>query len=134
MSPQWRKVSHFSFSVQDAESSAAWARRVLGMEDLDRVAGTGWHGVLLRHPPSETVLEYQQHDHGSHDRFDPRRTGLDHIGLLVHSRASLDDWAAHFEEQGVDYTPVAEREYGAVLTFRDPDGIQLEMFWREDHP
>ena len=134
MSPQWQKISHSSFSVQDAEGSAAWARRVLGMEDLERVAGTDWHGVLVLHPPSGTVLEYQQHDRGSHDRFDPRRTGLDHIGFLVRSRAALDDWAAHFDELGVDYTPVAEREYGAVLTFRDPDGIQLEMFWRAGHP
>src|SRR5680860_903976 len=80
------------------------------------------------------VLEYQQHDHGTGDRFDPRRTGLDHIGFLVRSRVALDDWAASFVEQGVDHTPVVERDYGAVLTFRDLDGIQLEMFWREGHP
>jgi glyoxylase I family protein len=34
----------------------------------------------------------------------------------------------------VDHTPIADREYGAVLTFRDPDGIQLEMFHRPGHP
>ncbi|MDT5372367.1 MAG: hypothetical protein QOC62_6798 [Mycobacterium sp.] len=28
----------------------------------------------------------------------------------------------------------AEREYGAVLTFKDPDGIQFEMFFKADHP
>jgi len=27
-----------------------------------------------------------------------------------------------------------DRAYGSVLTFRDPDGLQLEMFHREDHP
>ncbi|WP_278184289.1 hypothetical protein [Mycobacterium kubicae] len=30
--------------------------------------------------------------------------------------------------------PIVERDYGAVLTFKDPDGIQFEMFYRADHP
>jgi glyoxylase I family protein len=34
----------------------------------------------------------------------------------------------------VTYTPTVHREYGAVLTFKDPDGIQFEMFWRHEHP
>jgi glyoxylase I family protein len=132
--PEWMKVSHTSFSVRDAESSAAWAGRVLGLEEIDRVRGDGWHGILLIHPPSATVLEYQQHDAHQGERFDPRRTGLDHMGLQVRSRAALDEWRDHFAEMGVDHSPIAEREYGAVLTFRDPDGIQLEMFFREGHP
>ena len=30
--------------------------------------------------------------------------------------------------------PIADREYGSVLTFRDPDGRQFEMFYRAGHP
>jgi glyoxylase I family protein len=132
--PEWRKVSHTSFSVRDAEASAEWARRVLGLEALDQVEGDGWRGVLLVHPPSGTVLEYQQHDRHRGERFDPSRTGLDHVGFLVADRAALDGWQRHFQEVGVDHTPIADREYGSVLTFRDPDGIQLEMFYRPGHP
>ncbi|MFP5369688.1 MAG: hypothetical protein ACLGI3_02925 [Actinomycetes bacterium] len=29
---------------------------------------------------------------------------------------------------GVVHTPIVDRQYGAVLTFKDPDWIQLEMF------
>jgi glyoxylase I family protein len=33
--PEWAKVSHTSFSVRDAEASAAWLQRVLGLEELN---------------------------------------------------------------------------------------------------
>jgi len=35
---------------------------------------------------------------------------------------------------GVIHSPIDEREYGAVLTFNDLDGIQFKMFHRADHP
>ena len=61
--PEWLKVSHTSFSVSDAERSATWLKRVMGFEDLERVSGDGWEGIVLIHRASATVLEYQQHDH-----------------------------------------------------------------------
>lgn len=132
--PRFAKVSHTSFSVTDAERSARWWHDVLGLVTFDRVEGEGWRGVLLLHEPSGTVMELQEHDANPGDRFDPRRTGLDHLGLMVASRDELAAWQEHFARLGVDHTPVADREYGSVLTFRDPDGIQLEMFYREGHP
>lgn len=132
--PRFKKVSHISFSVRDAEASAQWWRRVFGLEDVDRVSGEGWHGVLLLHPASSAVIEFQQHDANEGERFDPRRTGFDHMGLLVEDPAELEEWQAHFEREGVTFTPVVHREYGSVLTFKDPDGIQFEMFYREGHP
>jgi len=107
---------------------------VLGLEEINRVEGNGWHGILLIHPASASLLEYQQHEAHRGEPFDPRKTGLDHVGFQVRSRAALDEWLEHFEALGVDHSPIADREYGSVLTFRDPDGIQLEMFFREGHP
>jgi len=46
----------------------------------------------------------------------------------------LDTWQAHFANRGVAFSPVVHREYGSVLTFKDPDGIHFEMFHRVDHP
>ena len=132
--PQWSKVSHISFSVTDAEASATWLATLLDMRELDRVEGEGWRAVLLVHEPSGTVLEFQQHDANTGAPFEPARTGLDHVGFKVDSRAELDDWADRLAALGVDFTPVVDRDYGSVLTFRHPDGIQLEMFFRPDHP
>ena len=128
------KVSHTSFSVSDAEASAAWWREVLDLEELDRSEGSGWRGILLIHPASATILEVQQHEANAGERFDPARTGFDHLGFKVDEPGDLDDWQAHFERLGVTHSPIAHRDYGSVLTFKDLDGIQFEMFYREGHP
>ncbi len=128
------RVSHISFSVRNAEASARWWAALLELTEIDRVVGDGWRGILLMHPASRTIIEFQQHDGNQGEAFDPRRTGFDHMGFKVDTRSDLDDWLARFEQLGVSHTSIAEREYGAVLTFRDPDGIQFEMFFKEDHP
>jgi glyoxylase I family protein len=132
--PTFSKVSHISFSVRDAEASAGWWTNLLGLTEVDRVAGDGWRAILLMHPPSRTIVEFQQHDANQGEVFDPRRTGFDHLGFKVDTRADLDEWLTRFEQLGVTHSPIAEREYGAVLTFKDPDGIQFEMFFKADHP
>ncbi|MFN2502829.1 MAG: VOC family protein [Acidimicrobiales bacterium] len=132
--PAFSKVSHISFSARDAEASSRWWSELLGLTELDRVAGNGWRGIVLLHPPTGTVIEFQQHHGNQGEEFDPRRTGLDHMGFKVDDRAALDDWRAHFERLGVRHSPIVDREYGSVLTFKDPDGIQFEMFYRENHP
>jgi len=132
--PGFSKVSHISFSARDAEASAAWWTRVFDLVAIDRTAGDTWKAILLLHPPSATVVEFQQHDGNGGERFDPTRTGFDHMGFKVDDRGALDDWQQHFERLGVVHTPTVDREYGSVLTFKDPDGIQFELFYRENHP
>ena len=132
--PVFSGVSHVSFSVRDAEASAQWWARLLDLTEIDRVHGDGWRGILLLHPPSRTIIEFQQHDENGGEAFDPRRTGFDHMGFKVDKRSDLDEWLARFEQLGVTHSPIADREYGGVLTFKDPDGIQFEMFFKADHP
>jgi glyoxylase I family protein len=128
------KVSHTSFSARDAERSARWWQDVFGFEELDRPKGDGWRGIVLVHRPTGTVIEFQQHEANQGEPFDPVRTGFDHLGFLVADPAELDVWQAHFAECGVTFTPVVHHGYGSVLTFKDPDGLQFEMFFRPNHP
>jgi glyoxylase I family protein len=51
------------------------------------------------------------------------------MGFEVTSRDELVQWQTHFESHGVTHTPVVDRDYGSVLTFKDPDRIQFEMFY-----
>ena len=132
--PTFSKVSHISFSARDAEASAAWWSRTLDLQELDRTKGDDWQAILLIHAPTATIIEFQQHDRNAGEPFDPARTGFDHMGFKVDDRAELDEWQRHFERLGVSHTPTVDREYGSVLTFKDPDGIQFEMFFREGHP
>src|SRR6478672_9122320 len=55
-------------------------------------------------------------------------------GGAGHRAVGLDEWLARFEQLGIRHSPIAEREYGAVLTFKDPDGIQFAMFLKADDP
>ena len=56
------------------------------------------------------------------------------MGFKVDKRSDLDEWLAKFEQLGVTHSPIADRDYGGVLTFKDPDGIQFEMLFKADHP
>lgn len=132
--PTFSKISHISFSARDAEASAQWWRNALGLTHLDRASGNEWKAILLIHPPTSTIIEFQQHDTNRGEPFDPTRTGFDHMGFKVDDPAQLDEWQTHFERLGITHTPIVHREYGSVLTFKDPDGIQFEMFHRQNHP
>ena len=70
------RVSHISFSVRDAAASAQWWAKLLELTEIDRVAGNEWHAILLLHPASRTIIEFQQHDGNQGETFDPRRTGF----------------------------------------------------------
>jgi hypothetical protein len=50
----------------------------------------------------------------------------------VESRDELYEWANRLSELGIAHSSVKEPSYtnNAMLTFRDPDNIQLEFFWR----
>jgi hypothetical protein len=63
------------------------------------------------------------------DGFDPFRVGLDHMSFNVESRAVLDQAMTQLEEHGIPHGGITElTPFGiALLPFKDPDGIQLEI-------
>jgi glyoxylase I family protein len=127
--PTFSDVSHISLSVSDAEKTASWWKEVFGLRELVRLDHhEGWHGILLELTEA-IAIELQQHDANAGEAFNPVRTGFDHMGLAVDSRDELLEWQARFESLGVVHTPPVDREYGTVLTFKDPDRIQFELFY-----
>jgi glyoxylase I family protein len=77
-------------------------------------------------------LGLTRHRDGLQEFFDETRTGLDHAAFATSSREELDDWARRFSDAGVACSPVAPANSipgAAVLVFRDPDNIQLELFF-----
>jgi glyoxylase I family protein len=127
-------VSHVSFSVTDKDRSREWYERVLGFQMIEENSEDAFDEWILLHPENHMVLCLQQHKANRGERFDPTRTGGDHVGLKVDSREELEKWFAWFGEADVVHSPIADRDYGSVLCFKDPDGIQLEMFYRANHP
>ena len=85
-------------------------------------------GKLLADPEWRFIIVLHRHDANEGERFAETRTGLDHVGFNVSSRADLERWQEHLAALGVSQSPIADTPYGYILVFRDPDNIQLEMF------
>jgi glyoxylase I family protein len=132
--PKFAGISHISFSARDAEACATWWHDVMGFEEYARVSGEDWFGIVLLHAPTSTLVEFQQHASNNAEPFDPMRTGFDHMGFRVADPSELIGWEDHFRRLEVDHTPIVHADYGSVLTFRDPDKRQYEMFFRPNHP
>ncbi len=120
---------HLSFTVSDREKSVAWYQEVMGFERHSEVQADTFTRTRLRQPESGIVITFTEHSQGSGDRFAETRTGLDHLSLQVPSIEDLRAWKRRFEEHGVDHSEIKKTGSGAALiTFRDPDNIQLELF------
>lgn len=120
-------VSHVSLSVTDCEASSRWYAEVLDFTEIAKLDGDGFVERLCIHP-SGLALGLQQHHANDGTPFTPARSGLDHVAFAVADRAELEAWPARLAAHGVTHSPIAETDFGPVLCFRDPDGIQLELF------
>ena len=63
------------------------------------------------------------------DRFDENRVGLDHISFSVGSRVDLEQALQELDRRGIPHGEIKDLgDLGIlVLSFRDPDNIQLEL-------
>ncbi|CAA9263132.1 MAG: hypothetical protein AVDCRST_MAG10-2863 [uncultured Acidimicrobiales bacterium] len=122
--------SHLSLSVTDLDRSTEWYREMLGFTVDSRVEGDGFRRNRLRHPDAGITLTLTAHEAGSGDAFDERRTGMDHVSFAVPSIENLHDLKEQFQARGVEHSEVKPTASGAggMITFRDPDNIQLELF------
>lgn len=70
------------------------------------------------------------------DRFSERRIGLDHIALGVASRAELEALLPVLRELGAETDGIHLDRAGdaAMITFRDPDNVQWELFEQPPQP
>ncbi|HSA50375.1 MAG TPA: VOC family protein [Yinghuangia sp.] len=125
--PGFTGISHVSLSVSDVAASARWYTEVLGFTERMSLEGETFTQRICMHD-SGLILGLQQHHGNDGTAFDPARAGLDHLSLAVPDRAGLDAWAEHLAAHGVKHSPIADTPAGCVLSFRDPDDIQLELF------
>src|SRR5262245_59698433 len=127
-------VHHLGLTVRDVRASAAWYIDVLGIEQVGsfEAADGARRKVFLRHPGLPVRLGLTEHRDGDQAAFDETRVGLDHLAFAVTDRAELDAWASRLAAASVVYSAVAPANSiagAAVLVFRDPDNIQLELFF-----
>lgn len=131
-------LHHIALTVRSLEVSLPWYERVFGVKYQMEEGHRGGVGKILADPEWKLMFALHEHDTNSRESFSETRTGLDHVGFVVPDRAGLEAWQAHLETNGVaraevadrplTQSPIKDRPYGSVVTFRDPDNIQLELF------
>jgi catechol 2,3-dioxygenase-like lactoylglutathione lyase family enzyme len=137
-SPTRPSLHHIAITVTDLEASIAWYEKVFGIAVQLEVPHAGGTGMILADDGRQLVFALHRHDDNHGEVFAETRTGLDHVGLRVPSRADLEAWQTHLEALGVRRAPIADRPctqsqiddrpFGSILVFRDPDNVQLELF------
>jgi glyoxylase I family protein len=131
-------LHHAALTVTDLERSIRWYEQLFGITYKMDTPHQGGIGKLLADDAWQLVIVLHRHDSNHGESFAESRTGLDHIGLMVPTRADLEAWQARLQEHRViaasaadrplTQSPIADEPYGSVLVFRDPDNIQLELF------
>jgi glyoxylase I family protein len=132
--PSFTGVLYVGLSVRDVRRSADWYRELFGMEvekeNFDSSSWpSNWDEVLLRHPPSGLLIGLLQHPQNPGEPFSEFRTGLDHVEFQVGSLEELHAWEGRLTELGILHSGIQQAH---ILTFRDPDNIQLEFFLPKD--
>ena len=127
--PSVSGIHHVSITVTDIERSVPWYSEVFGFEKLmdEQHPNDEGYAIVLGKPDWSMCVGLHTHPSNGGERFAESKTGLDHIGFLVSSRAELDAWAQRLAELGVEQSPITDRDGYGVLVFRDPDNVQLEF-------
>lgn len=122
-------VHHLALTVNDANMSKDFYIKYLGFEHImdlgPKVILSNGTLVLALNPPPDPTMALAD------DAFSEHRVGLDHLSLLVPSRADLEAAAKLFDDNDIPHGDINDLgEYGLpiyVMAFRDPDNIQLEL-------
>ena len=75
------------------------------------------------------TLTLTAHEQQTGEPFDEHRAGVDHIAFDVGSAEAVQELKERFEASGVVHSEIKKAASGsAMITLRDPDNIQLEVF------
>ena len=120
-------VHHVALTVSDVRRAQQFYSDLLGFQFVtdfgERALLHNGSVLLALTPPPDPAQALPA------DQFNENRIGLDHLSLGVASMADLHAAVALFDAKGVahgEIKPLAP--FGiAVLAFRDPDNIQVEL-------
>jgi glyoxylase I family protein len=118
---------HLSLTVRDLQASVSWYADLFGLQKMMDEPHEGGRAVVLVHPGAGWAIGLHGHDTNDGRTFHETRTGLDHLSFAVADRDALRAWQETFAAKGIVHSPIADRPWGSVLVFRDPDNIQLEL-------
>ena len=125
--PALGPITHVALTVRDIDVSAPWYAAIIGSGPvLDEDTGPFRHAVFA---VGGTLLGLHQFPEGIDELpFSPRRLGVDHVAFAAADRNELVAWEGRLTEMVVPHGPIVDAHYGSALSFKDPDGLPLEIF------
>jgi len=124
-------------TVSDADRSADWYCRLMGWREDSRYVRPDGHiqQVCLTDPRTGLRMCLVAHE-SAPGAFDELRAGLDHLEFLVAEGSDLEKWSTRLDDLGIAHSGIKQPSYSSssMITFRDPDNIQLEFFWAARDP
>ena len=121
-------LSHVALTVTELSVSVPWYERVFNRTPvLDEDTGPFRHVVFAL---GSTLFALHAFPGTVDDNapFDPHRPGLDHVSFGCPDRITLAAWATRLDQLGIAHGGIVDADYGSGLSFKDPDGLPLEVF------
>ena len=125
--PTLGPITHVALTVRDIDVSVPWYAALIGSDPvLDEDTGPFRHAVFA---VGGTLLGLHEFPEGIDELpFSPRRLGLDHVAFAAADRNELVAWERRLTEMVVPHGGIVDAHYGSALSFKDPDGLPLELF------
>ena len=125
--PMLGPITHVALTVRDIDVSAPWYAALIGSDPvLDEDTGPFRHAVFA---VGGTLLGLHEFPEGIEELpFSPRRLGMDHMAFAAADRDELVAWERRLTEMAVSHSDIVDAGYGSALSFKDPDGLPLEIF------
>jgi glyoxylase I family protein len=122
-------LTHVALTVRDLTVSVPWYGALFGADPvLDEDTDPNFHHTV--HLLGNGTL-FGLHEHqrpAPAQPFSEFRVGLDHVAFGCADRDELEKWSRRLDELGIAHGGIKDASYGSGLSFRDPDGIALELF------
>jgi glyoxylase I family protein len=118
-------LSHVQLLVTDVEVSARWYSTVLSLVPYAEDLSIGY--VALRQPGAKLVVVLTQRADRASAPTEPGDGALDHIAFAVSDGTSLQSWADHLSDSGIEHHGIILENNHPSLQLRDPDGIAIEL-------
>ena len=127
--PEFPPITHVALTVRDLSVSVPWYEALLGATPvLDEDTDPDFHHTVYL-VGNSTLLGLHQHARPAPEGdFSEFRVGLDHVSFGVADRGELERWVQRLDELGIAHGDIKDASYGSGVSFRDPDGIALELF------
>jgi len=126
-----------SICLTVVDVSSQWYSELFDLQPIREFRDTAGRvsDVTLGHV-SGLILGLISHESQIDEAFDERRPGLDHLEFIVPTVDEVQLWANRLDELGIEHSGVKAFDYtaGVMVTFRDPDNIQLEFYAYRSSP